>query len=69
MVEELEILKKRLPKGFTVRLAREFGVTPMTVTNALKGRHRRFDIIQGAIELAEETIDIENHLKEVINIK
>ena len=59
-------MKKRLPKGFTVRLAKQFGVTPMTVTNALKGRHRRFDIIQGAIELAEETNKIENQLKDVI---
>ena len=66
MIEDLEILKKKLPKGFTVRLAKQFRVTPMTVTNALKGRHRRFDIIQGAIELAEETNRIENQLKEVV---
>jgi hypothetical protein len=66
MVEDLEILKKRLPKGFTVRLAEKFNVTPTTVTNALKGRHRRFDIIQGAIEMAEETNRIESQLKEIV---
>jgi hypothetical protein len=32
MIDELELLKKKLPKGFTKRLAGEFGVTPTTVT-------------------------------------
>jgi predicted transcriptional regulator len=66
MVEELEILKKRLPKGFTKRLAKEFNVTPVTVTNALKGRYRRFDIIERAVQMAEEYNKLEQRLKEVI---
>ena len=67
MVEALEQLKKRLPKGWTVILAKEFNCSPMTVTNALLGKHRRYDIIEGAIRLANETIEIENKLKEVAN--
>ncbi|MDR1240747.1 MAG: hypothetical protein LBK29_02600 [Oscillospiraceae bacterium] len=65
MVDELEVLKKRLPKGFTKRLAKEFKVTPTTVTNALKGRYRRFDIIERAVKMAEEYNQLEQRLKDV----
>ena len=67
MVEALEQLKKRLPKGWTVKLAKEFNCSPMTVTNALQGKHRRYDIIEGALRMANETIEIENKLKQVAN--
>jgi predicted transcriptional regulator len=65
MIEELELLKKKLPKGYTRSLAEEFNVSATTVTNALKGRYRRFDIIERAIRIAEETNEIEKKLKKV----
>jgi hypothetical protein len=58
MVEELERLKKYLPKGYSIRLAEEFGVTQVTITHALMGRYRRFDIIERAVEMAQENIAI-----------
>jgi hypothetical protein len=65
MVKELEKLKKYLPKGYTLKLAEEFGVTQVTASNALLGKHHRFDIIARAIEMAKENM---NMLKEVAEI-
>jgi hypothetical protein len=66
MLAELEVLKKRLPKGFTKKLADEFKVSPMTVSHALKGRYRRLDIIERAIEMGEKYNELELRLKNVI---
>jgi hypothetical protein len=67
MVEDLEKLKKYLPKGYCTILAKEFGVTEVTASNALSGKHRRFDIIKRAIEMAKESISIQKELKETVN--
>jgi hypothetical protein len=66
MESELKKLKKYLPTGYTLKLAEEFGVTPMTVTYALSGKRRRFDIIKRAVELAKESIAIQKELKEAV---
>jgi hypothetical protein len=67
MTEDLEKLKKYLPKGYCTILAKEFGVTEVTASNALMGKHRRFDIITRAIEMAKETIRMQKELKETIS--
>jgi phage terminase large subunit len=67
MVEELEKLKKYLPKGYTLKLAKEFGVNQVTIIHALKGKHHRFDIIKRAVELAKENIAILKELGETVN--
>jgi predicted transcriptional regulator len=67
MENELEKLKKYLPKGFTDMLAKEFGVTGATVTGALQGKTRRFDIIKRAVKMAKENVEIHNELKETVN--
>jgi hypothetical protein len=66
MERELKKLKKYLPKGYALKLAEEFSVTPMTVSYALGGRHHRFDIIKRAIEMAQENINIKKKLKQTI---
>ena len=67
MVEELDKLKRYLPKGYTEKLASEFGVTQMTIYNVLNGRtQNRFDIIKRTIELAKENISIQKELKGVV---
>jgi predicted transcriptional regulator len=48
-------------------LAKEFGVTEVTASNALRGKHRRFDIIKRAIEMAKESIAIQRELKETVS--
>jgi len=66
ITKELEALKKKLPKGFTEKLATEFNVSKATITYALQGKNRRYDIIYRAIELAKETNKIEKKLEETI---
>jgi hypothetical protein len=67
MTEELEKLKKYLPTGYTTTLVREFGVTEATISNALCGKYRRFDIIKRAIEMAKESMAIQKELEETVN--
>ena len=67
MVEDFEKLKKFLPKGFTKILADEFGVTDVTVSNALNGKSKRFDIIKRGIKMAKENIALKNELSEVVS--
>jgi len=43
MKDELEKLKKLLPKGFTKILAKEFGVTDVTISNSLNGNNELSD--------------------------
>jgi len=65
MIEELEALKKKLPIGFTRILAEEFNVSRTTVSQALqgKGKHRHYDIINRAIEIAQETTKKTNEIE------
>ena len=62
MEEELKKLKENLPKGFTKMLAKEFGITDVTVSNSLNGKTKRFDIIKRAIEMANVNIRIKEEL-------
>jgi len=66
MQEELEKLKEYLPVGYTRMLAKEFGVTDVTVCNSLNGKTKRYDIIKRAIEIAKENIGIKNELSDVV---
>jgi hypothetical protein len=65
MNEELIQMKQYLPKGYCSKLAKDFKVTPMTVSNALSGKYRRFDIIQGAISMAKKNKAIVEKLREL----
>ena len=67
LMENLKALRPLLPKGYTKIIANELGVTDVTVSNALQGKTRRFDIIERAIELAEENRRIALRLKQVVN--
>lgn len=62
----LKALRPLLPKGYTKIIAKDLGTTEMTVSNALQGKTRRFDIIERAIELAEENRDIALRLQKVV---
>jgi len=66
MEEELKKMKANLPKGYTRMLAKEFGVTDVTVCNSLNGKTRRFDIIKRAIEMARKNIAIKKELKKIV---
>ena len=68
MVQELKALKKKLPRGYTSKLAFEFNVSPATITFALQGKNKRYDIINRAIELANETNEIEKKLKKTLKL-
>ena len=63
MHDQLEKIKKYLPKGYTNLLAVEFGVTGVTVCKSLKGKTKRFDIIKRAIEMANENLNVQKKLK------
>lgn len=67
LLENLKALRPLLPKGYTTIIAKEMGVTNITVSNALLGRTRRFDIIERAIELAEANKNIAIRLNNVVN--
>ena len=67
LLENLKALRPLLPKGYTTIIAKEMGVTNITVSNALLGRTRRFDIIERAIELAEANKNIALRLNNVVN--
>lgn len=67
LLENLKALRPLLPKGYTTIIAKEMGVTNITVSNALLGRTRRFDIIERAIELAEANKNIALRLQNVVN--
>ena len=67
LLENLKALRPLLPKGYTTIIAKEMGVTNITVSNALLGRTRRFDIIGRAIELAEANKNIALRLNNVVN--
>lgn len=69
LLENLKALRPLLPKGYTTIIAKEMGVTNITVSNALLGRTRRFDIIERAIELAESNKNIAIRLQNVVKNK
>lgn len=69
LLENLKALRPLLPKGYTTIIAKEMGVTNITVSNALLGRTRRFDIIERAIELAEANKNIAIRLQNVVKNK
>lgn len=66
--ERLAKLRPLLPNGYTVIIAEKCNTNPMTVSNALSGKTRRYDIINCAIELAEENRKIVKELDRVINV-
>lgn len=66
-LENLKDIKMFLPKGYTKIIAKEIGTTEMTVSNALQGKTRRYDIIEKAIELAEANKHIAMRLNEFVN--
>lgn len=65
LMENLKALRPLLPKGYTKIIAKDCGTTEVTVSNALQGKTRRFDI-ERAIELAEENRKIALRLQEVV---
>lgn len=67
VIENLKKLRAMLPAGYMDSIAKKFNVTPATVSNALQGRTRRFDIIEYAVELAEKNKRITDRLEEVVN--
>ena len=67
LLDNLRILRGMLPKGYTKKIADEMGVSAMTVTNAMWGRTRRFDIIDRAVEMAEEYNKTKKKLNEIVN--
>lgn len=67
LLGNLKALRPLLPKGYTKIIANELGVTDVTVSNALQGKTRRYDIIEKAIELAEANKHIAMRLNEFVN--
>ena len=65
--ENLKKLRNQLPKGYSWKLAKEMNTTQATITNALWGRTRRFDIVEKAIEMAKRGEQIAQQLKEFVN--
>jgi predicted transcriptional regulator len=55
MIEELKEIRRYLPTGYCRKLAKEFGCSDMTASNALRGKNKRFDIIRRALEMARES--------------
>lgn len=66
LLDNLKALRPLLPKGYTEIIAKDCGTTAVTVSNALQGKTRRFDIIEHAIELAEKNKKIAQRLQEVV---
>ncbi len=66
MEADLEKIKKYLPKGYCKKIATDLGVTPMTVSNALSGKSKRYDIIEKALKIAEENIAVEKKLAKLV---
>lgn len=67
LLENLKALRPLLPKGYTKIIAKDCCTSEVTVSNALQGKTRRFDIIERAIELAEENRRIALKLKDVVS--
>lgn len=67
MLKNIKRLRQWLPNGYVSIIANELGVNPMTVSNALQGKSRRFDIIKKAVDLAKEQKAIADELKQLVN--
>lgn len=65
--ENLKKLRSQLPKGYSWKLAQEMGTTQATISNALWGRTRRFDIVEKAIEMAKRGNQTAQQLNEFVN--
>lgn len=66
LMDNLRALRPLLPKGYTKLIAKDCDTTEVTVSNALQGKTKRFDIIERAIELAEENRKIMLRLQDVV---
>ncbi len=65
--KRLDKLRPYLPSGYTIIIAEKCNTTAMTVSNALQGKTRRYDIIECALDLAEEGLRISKRLDEAVN--
>ena len=67
LMNNLKALRPMLPIGYIKIISEKTGCSEMTVSNALLGRTRRYDIINCAIELAMENKAILEKLDKVVN--
>lgn len=67
LMQNLKALRPLLPQGYIKTIAAKTGDCEATVSNALQGRSRRYDIINCAIELALENKAILEKLNKVVN--
>ena len=67
LMNNLKALRPMLPKGYIKIISEKTGCSEMTVSNALQGKTRRYDIINFAIELAMENKAILEKLERVVN--
>ena len=67
LMNNLKALRPLLPQGYIKTIAAKTGYCEATVSNALQGRSRRYDIINCAIELALENKAILEKLDKVVN--
>lgn len=67
LMQNLKALRPMLPKGYIRLIAEKTGDCEATVSNALQGKTRRYDIINCAIELAMENKAILEKLERVVN--
>ena len=67
MVNNLNSLRAFLPKGYIKIIAEQTGHSEATISNALQGKTRRYDIIDKAIDMALENKRIAERLNEVVN--
>ena len=67
LMQNLKALRPMLPKGYIKIIADKTGDCEGTISNALQGKTRRYDIIICAIELAMENKAILEKLERVVN--
>jgi hypothetical protein len=64
--EEFKLLKSQLPTGYLGILGKQFKCTQATVCHALSGvSPRRTDILDAAIEMAKESMEIKRRAAEL----
>lgn len=66
-LSNLKVLRESLPAGYTKRISQEMGVSAMTVTNALWGRTRRYDIVEKAIQIMNDYNKLARKLEKTVN--
>ena len=66
-MENLEKIKKELPRGWQTKVASKAGVTLMTVHRVIKGKSKNAEVLKALAEYIEELKNTENTIQSLLD--